>query len=163
MVHLSENVGVKSVAKNYLIKTLPSLSIKILSSMVLCLIAQLQVFLQLYLREFSVLLKHESTQSVYHDVSTVFDGVWHAGVHHKLKTYGILGRISGLISSFLSLIDSSRWYWMESLCKSIYLMLLKAQFLISLFPLYINDPTSDSIYNIAINADNSTLYYLTQV
>ena len=40
-------------------------------------------------------------------------------------------------------------------------MLLKAQFLISLFPLYINDPTSDSIYNIAINADNSTLYYLT--
>lgn len=65
MVHLSENVGVKSVAKNYLIKTLPSLSIKILSSMVLCLIAQLQVFLQLYLREFSVLLKHLSLVNLY--------------------------------------------------------------------------------------------------
>lgn len=65
MVHLSENVGVKSVAKNYLIKTLPSLSIKILSSMVLCLIAQLQVFLQLYLREFSVLLKHLSLLNLY--------------------------------------------------------------------------------------------------
>ena len=60
MVHLSENVGLKSVAKNYLIKTLPSLFVKILSSMVLCLMAQLQVFLQLYLREFSVLLKHPS-------------------------------------------------------------------------------------------------------
>lgn len=65
MVHLSENVGVKSVAKNYLIKTLPSLSIKILSSMVLCLIAQLQVFLQLYLSEFSVLLKHLSLLNLY--------------------------------------------------------------------------------------------------
>lgn len=65
MVHLSENVGVKSVAKNYLIKTLPSLSIKILSSMVLCRIAQLQVFLQLYLREFSVLLKHLSLLNLY--------------------------------------------------------------------------------------------------
>ena len=65
MVHLSENIGVKSVAKNYLIKTLPSLSIKILSSMVLCLIAQLQVFLQLYLREFSVLLKHLSLLNLY--------------------------------------------------------------------------------------------------
>lgn len=65
MVHLSENVGVKSVAKNYLIKTLPSLSIKILSSMVLCLIAQLQVFLQLYLREFSVLLKHLCLLNLY--------------------------------------------------------------------------------------------------
>ena len=119
MVHLSENVGVKSVAKNYLIKTLPSLSIKILSSMVLSYRSTSSLFTVVSEGIFSAFKTSESTQSVYHDVSTVFDGVWHAGVHHKVKTYGILGRISGLISSFLSLIDSSRWYWMESLCKSI--------------------------------------------
>ena len=31
-----------------------------------------------------------------------FDRVWHAGVFHKLKSYGFLGQIFGLISSFLS-------------------------------------------------------------
>ena len=31
-----------------------------------------------------------------------FDRVWHAGLFHKLKSYGISGQIFGLISSFLS-------------------------------------------------------------
>ena len=31
-----------------------------------------------------------------------FDGVWHAGLLYKLKSYGISGQIFGLISSFLS-------------------------------------------------------------
>ena len=31
-----------------------------------------------------------------------FDGIWHAGLLHKLKFYGISGQIFGLISSFLS-------------------------------------------------------------
>ena len=39
------------------------------------------------------------------DISKAFDRVWHAGLLHKLKSYGIPGEIFGLISSFLS----NRW------------------------------------------------------
>ena len=35
-------------------------------------------------------------------ISKAFDSVWHAGVLHKLKSYGISGKIFGLISSFFS-------------------------------------------------------------
>ena len=36
------------------------------------------------------------------DIANAFDRVWHAGVLHKLKSYGISGQIFGRISSFLS-------------------------------------------------------------
>ena len=36
------------------------------------------------------------------DISKAFDWVWHAGLLHKVKSYGISGQIFGLISSFLS-------------------------------------------------------------
>ena len=36
------------------------------------------------------------------DISKAFDRIWHAGLLHKLKSYGILGQVFGLISSFLS-------------------------------------------------------------
>ena len=39
------------------------------------------------------------------DISKVFDRVWDAGLLHKLKSYGVLGQIFGLTSSFLS----NRW------------------------------------------------------
>ena len=35
-------------------------------------------------------------------ISKAFDRVWHAGLLHKLKSYGISGQIFSLISSFLS-------------------------------------------------------------
>ena len=35
-------------------------------------------------------------------ISKAFDRVWHAGLLHKLKSYGVSGQIFGLISSFLS-------------------------------------------------------------
>ena len=35
------------------------------------------------------------------DIFKAFDRVWHAGLLHKLKSYGILGQIFRLISSFL--------------------------------------------------------------
>ena len=35
-------------------------------------------------------------------IARAFDKVWHAGLLHKLKSYGISGQIFGLISSFLS-------------------------------------------------------------
>ena len=43
-----------------------------------------------------------ATGAVALDISKGFDRVWHAGLLHKLKSYGISGQIFGLISSFLS-------------------------------------------------------------
>ena len=43
-----------------------------------------------------------ATRAVALDISKVFDRVWHAGLFHKLKSYGISGQVFGLISPFLS-------------------------------------------------------------
>ena len=43
-----------------------------------------------------------ATRAVALDISKAFDRVWHAGLLHKLKSYGISGQIFGLISSFFS-------------------------------------------------------------
>ena len=45
------------------------------------------------------------TQAVALDISKAFDRVWQAGLLHKCKSYGILGQIFGLISSFFR----NRW------------------------------------------------------
>ena len=46
--------------------------------------------------------KSGATHAVALDISKAFERVWHAGLLHKLKSYGILGQIFGLISSFFS-------------------------------------------------------------
>ena len=43
-----------------------------------------------------------ATRVVALDISKTFNRLWHAGLLHKLKSYGISGQIFGLISSFLS-------------------------------------------------------------
>ena len=43
-----------------------------------------------------------ATRAVALDISKAFNRVWHAGLLHKLKSYGISGQMFGLISSFLS-------------------------------------------------------------
>ena len=43
-----------------------------------------------------------ATRAVALDISKAFDRAWHAGLLHKLKSYGISGQIFGLIPSFLS-------------------------------------------------------------
>ena len=45
--------------------------------------------------------KSEATRAVACDISKAFDRVWHASLLQKLKSYGILGQVFGLISSFL--------------------------------------------------------------
>ena len=94
------------------------------------------------------------------DISKAFDRVWHAGLLHKLKSYGISGQIFGLISSFLSnrrlrvVLDgkSSQEYPVNagvpegSIIGS------------TLFLLYVNYLPDDVICNIAIYADDITLY-----
>ena len=43
-----------------------------------------------------------ATRAVVLDISKAFDKIWHAGLLQKRKSYGILGQIFGLISSFFS-------------------------------------------------------------
>ena len=43
-----------------------------------------------------------ATRAVALNMSKAFGRVWYAGLLHKLKSYGISGQISGLISSFLT-------------------------------------------------------------
>ena len=101
-----------------------------------------------------------ATRAVALDISKAFDRVWHAGLLHKLKSYVISGQIFGLISSFLSnrrlrvVLDgkSSKEYPVnagvpQGSCLG------PTDFL-----LYINDLPDDVICNIAIYADDTTLY-----
>ena len=101
-----------------------------------------------------------ATQAVAFDISKAFERVWHAGLLHKLKSYGILGQIFGHISSFLSnrqlrvVLDgkSSQEYPVNAGV---------AQGSIlgpTLFLLYINDLPDDITCNIVMYADDTTLY-----
>ena len=92
-------------------------------------------------------------------MSKASDRVWHAGLLHNLKSYGISGQIFGLISSFLSnkqlhvVLDgkSSQEY-------PVNVGVPRGSILGSTLLLqYINDLPDDVICNIAIYAD-TTLY-----
>ena len=107
--------------------------------MVLGLLYQLQIFWQFFLIELLWLLTGLGllTQAVTLDISKAFDMIWHVGLLHKVKSYGISGQIFGFISSFLSyrlllvVVD-------ESLHKNIQLMLdfLSFLFLVLHFSFY---------------------------
>ena len=94
------------------------------------------------------------------DISKAFDIVWHAGLLHKLKSYGISSQILGLIFSFLSnrlfqvILDgkSSQEYSVNTGVPQGSIPGPK------LFLLDINDHPDDVICNIAIYANDTTLY-----
>ena len=101
-----------------------------------------------------------ATRAVALDISKAFDRVWHAGFLHRRKFYGILGRIFGFISSFLS----NRW--LQVVLDGNYLQEYPGNAKVpqgpilcpTLFLLYINDLPDNVICNIAIYADDTTLY-----
>ena len=101
-----------------------------------------------------------ATLAVALDISKAFDRVWHAGLLHKLKSCGISGQIFGFISSFLS----NRWLRVVLDGKSsqeypVNTGVPQGSILgPTLFLLYINDLPDDVICNIAIYADDTTLY-----
>ena len=94
------------------------------------------------------------------DISKAFDRVWHAGLLHKLKSYGISGQIFGLISSFLSnrrlqvVLDGKSSQEYPVIAGVPQGSILGP----TLFLLYINDFPDDVICNIAIYANDTTLY-----
>ena len=95
------------------------------------------------------------------DISKAFDRDWHAGLLHKLRSYGISGQIFGRISSFLS----NRWLQVVLDGKSSQEYPVNAgvpQGSIlgpTLFLLYINGIPDNVICDIAIYADDTTLYF----
>ena len=101
-----------------------------------------------------------ATQAVALDKSKAFDKVWHAGLLHKGKSCRISGQIFCFISSFLTsrqlrvVLDgkSSQEYPVNAgVPKG---SILRP----ALFLLYINDLPDDVICDIAIYADDTTLY-----
>ena len=101
-----------------------------------------------------------ATRAVALDTSNAFDRVWHAGLLHKLKSYGISGQIFGLISSFLS--NRQPWVILDGKFSQEYPVnaAVPQGSIIgpTLFLLYISDLPDDVICNIAIYADDTTLY-----
>ena len=93
------------------------------------------------------------------DISKAFDRVWYAGLLHKLKSYGICGRVFGLIASF----HSNRWLRVVLDGKTLQDYPVNAGvpqgFILGPknFLLHIND-LFDVFCNIAIYADDTTLY-----
>ena len=95
-----------------------------------------------------------ATRAVALDIPKAFDRVWHAGLLHKLKFYGISGKIFSLISSFLSNKDgkSSQEY-------PVNVGVPQGSILgPTLFLLNINDLPDNVICDIVIYADDTTLY-----
>ena len=94
------------------------------------------------------------------DISKAFERVWHADVLHKLEFYGISGQVFGLISSFLSnrrlrVVVNGKFSQEYPVNAGVSQRSILG---LILFLLYSNDLPDNVICNMAIYADDTTLY-----
>ena len=100
------------------------------------------------------------TRAIALDISKAFDEVWHRGLLHKLKSYGISGTLLDLIRSFLTgrsikvVLDghSSIFYPINSGVPQ------GSVIGPTLFLIFINDLPDCILSKLAIYADDTTLY-----
>ena len=101
-----------------------------------------------------------ATQAVTIDIKKALDMVWHAGLLRKAKSSGISGQIFGLTSFFLG--NRRLWVVLHGRFSQEYPVntgVLQGSILgPTIFFLYINDLFDDVICNIAICANDTTLY-----
>ena len=102
-----------------------------------------------------------ASRAVALDISKAFVGIWHAGLHHKLRSYVISDQMFGLIPSFLSNRPLRVVLDVKSLQERPVNAGVPQGSILgpTLFLLYINDLPDDVICNIAIYTDDTTLYY----
>ena len=86
---------------NRIVDHLEKYGIFLISSMVLGFLDQLYLTV-VSDRITRTFIRSGATRAVTLDISKAFDRVWHAGLLHKLKSYGISGEIIGPVFSFLS-------------------------------------------------------------
>ena len=106
------------------------------------------------------------TRTIALDISKAFDKVWHAGLLHKLTSYGISGKVFAIVKSFLS--DRSLKVVINgqaSEARSINAGVPQGSLLgPTLFLLFINDLPKHIISSlVTIYADDTTLYGSTSV
>ena len=104
--------------------------------------------------------KSGATQTVALDIPKTFDRVWHAGLLHELNYYGISGQKCDFISSFpnnrrLRVVLDGKSLQENPVNNGVPQGSILGP---TLFLLYINDFPDDRICNIAIYADDTTLY-----
>ena len=119
VVPVFKNVGERSRAKNYHPVSLLSVVSKVFQKLIVDHLEKCGLFSDFQYgfrssrstadlltvvsdRIIRALNRSGATRSIAVDISKASDRVWHAGLLHKRKSYGISGQIFGLISSFLS-------------------------------------------------------------
>ena len=93
--------------------------------------------------------KSMAIRAVTFGIFKVFDRVWHAALHHKLKSYVISGHAFGLVSSFFNLYTPSSHSGREVFTR-LNLGVPKGHILGSILVFYINNFSGGVICNIAM-------------